>query len=261
MANSARRAKLPLRQAVQDSYAWGFQHIGEVIAKGWMILAALAAISLAGHWLAFPYEKAAEATGGGWFSWLFVPLTTIIFTSMIAVPWHRFVLDNEPLPLLAINAAPRVLAYIVWGVLLSMPLVVAFGLLTVTGAAPQEESALINANTIRTILGVGGMLLSVYLTVRLGIKLVAVALGDSGATLAAIWRATPLSFWRLFWGTTVTVVPVFAVAISAAWVLGDNPSRPAYAVVNALATAAELPLGLVSLTFLSLAYRHFMRAR
>ena len=39
----------------------------------------------------------------------------------------------------------------------------------------------------------------------------------------------------------------------------ESSSRSAYAFANALVTIAEVLLGLISLTFLSLAYRHFMR--
>lgn len=257
---AAPRAKLPLWRTVRESYAWGLGHLPEVARKAWRVLAVLAGVSFVLHWVAHPYVADAGSVRGNLFSLIAIPAAIISFGAVIAVPWHRFILDGEPLPHMPLAWPPRVVSYFVWAILLSAPLY--FGLLTLVSAPEPVETEVSADITAFIILAEFVVLLAVtYALVRLSIKLVAVAVDNNAATIGEIWRNTSSNFWRLFWGTLLTLLPALVVGIAIIYLAPDQGSaRWLYAAANAINSIAEVLLGMVSLTFLSLAYRHSFRA-
>jgi hypothetical protein len=259
MSDTQVRGKLPLWPTVRESYGWAFGHIAEVAVKAWPVLAMLAAVSFVIHWLAHPYASVTGSVIGNALTVVVLPAAVIAFGAMIAVPWHRFVLEGEPLPPVRLARSARLVAYFLWAFALAAPFYASIFALSVAFESGATDSSGENFD-LKMILTIIAFIVGAYLFVRFGIKLVAVALGDRAVTLANIWRATSWNFWRLFWGGLLAVVP-FIVVGGALLVLvpDEGSSRWAYSVANALVTLAEVLLGLVSLTFLSLAYRHFMR--
>jgi hypothetical protein len=256
---SAPIGKLPLWQSVRESYALGFRHLGDLVRWGWPVLAALSAVSLACYW--FEHARAADADnlGAGWISFIAIPIVTVVFTAMMAVPWHRLVLKGQPLQGTSLTFTPLVLAYVAWGLSMVLPIYLgSYLVLRWAGGSETEAGPSPVLQFLPLILLLAALFL--YVTFRIGIKLVVVALDDTTSTIAVIWRRTAWNFWRLFWGTTLTFVPTLVIGGLYAWLVpSEQFSQLGYAVAETCFLVATVLLGMISLTFLSLAYRHFMR--
>jgi hypothetical protein len=259
MSDTPLRAKLPLWRTVRESYALGFENMGDLVRWGWPVLAALSVVSLACYWFEHVSEVETENRGFSWISFVAIPIVTVVFTTMMAVPWHRLVLKGEPLRGAQMTVAPRVIAYVAWGLFMVVPVyLVSYLTLRFAGALGAEEGSSPVLQFVPLILLL--TVLFLYVTFRIGIKLVAVALDDTTSTTAVIWRRTTWNFWRLFWGTTLTFLPTLLLVALYTWLVpSDRFSRLGYAAAETGFLVATVLLGMISLTFLSLAYRHFMR--
>jgi hypothetical protein len=171
MELAAKRIKLPFWRTVADSYRWGLGRLPEVIAKFWLVLLALTVVSFALYWLAQPYETNPETLGSTWLNIFIIPIFTGMFFAMIAVPWHRLVLNGEPLP-----ARPafdtRIFLYAGWAFALVFPFLASTQLIDMPNPTVAEPTADDVARYI-TITG-SAMVLGTYFLVRFGIKVVAV---------------------------------------------------------------------------------------
>jgi hypothetical protein len=270
MEPATKRIKLPFWKTVADSYRWGFGRLPEVVVRFWSVLLALTIVSLGLYWLVHPYETEAGSLGSGWISIIFIPFIGGIFTAMIAVPWHSLVLNDEPLAGQGLTFDTRVLSYATWGMAVMMPFLASFPLFTnaipadlPTGATDDTNAALATISFNMLAAAMVALIAGIYIFARLGIKVVATALRDPNGSLGVIWQNTSWSFWRLFWGPIITCLPM----IAAIWLLpdvafvpdgGTPPSRFSYAATNAAVGLVCTVFGLAPLTFLSLAYRHFM---
>ena len=85
--------------------------------------------------------------------------------------------------------------------------------------------------------------------------LVAVALGRSDISLGEVWQATRRNTWRLAMGPVVCLI-LFALPSTIMFHLGGM-SRLSTAVVLTLLDLISLIGGVVGVSFLSLAFRHF----
>lgn len=249
--------KLSLWRTLRESYVLGFGHLKEVTANAVTILAALLVIAMIINWVAFPTEK----DGGGWLTIGVLPIASILFTAMVAVPWHRFVLDGEPLSKLGFTLDPRIGLYAIWGCLLSLPLFVGLALALSVDIA-EADTPENDAAAFRLLVGILLEVAYLVLSMRLWLKLVAIAIDDRNGTLSVIWRSTAWNTWRVAWGSALTLMPALLFGAFAYWLETMAPgSRLLHALLNAASTTFGVILGMVSLTFLSLSYRHFMRAR
>ncbi|CAN0028813.1 unnamed protein product, partial [Phaeothamnion confervicola] len=258
MSAAAPLAKIPLWRTTRDSYVLGFRHMAYVIAKRWLVIAALATLTFLVQWLIYPSEKLAGQLGLSWVSFALLPLAAMVFTAMIAVPWHRLILDNELVAGNGLSLDARVIAYWIWGAALLIALgFAATPMFYVFPSGPDVEltgfqtGALLASLLATAIVG--------WVLMRISLKLVGVALRDSNASLGVIWNNTSWNFWRLFWGTILTCVPAMAAVVVHSMLIEDeNLGRETYALARAFDSTLVEILGLIPLTFLSLSYRHFM---
>lgn len=258
MDTDAERMKLPFWRTVGDSFRLFLDNVATLLRHTWAALAAIAVATGLLQWLAFPFEQAAGDVGGSWMSVIAIPMATMIFTAMIAVPWHRLVLGGEPMAGHGVDFGPRVLSYTIWGVLGWAGFAVFF--VPMIAAVPTDVGdQLTGGQSTVLLLSLIGVLASSFVVTRLTPKLVAVALSEPDKTLAVVWHRTSGSFWRLMWGMLVTVVPLFVaiLLVSLVWP-EDVGSRVGYSVRRAFDAAIGGLLAVPSLTFLSLAYRHLI---
>jgi hypothetical protein len=258
MEQAAKRIKLPFWKTVADSYRWGLGRLPEVIAKFWLVLLALTVVTFALYWLIQPYNKA-DGIHSFWLTALIMPSITGVFIAMIAVPWHRFVINSDPLTSVGLIPNAQACIYAACGIAVLLPFYASFPLFAAAFSPPIEVPSVhghpstVNFNYLGAALI--AVLLGVYISTRICLKLVAVALRDPKGTFAKVWQKTSWSFWRLFWGTILTFVPeLFAI-----FLLPEAPQTQFdYALWNTAQTLISTVLGMVPLTFLSLAYQHLM---
>jgi hypothetical protein len=260
MDKPAQRVKLPFWSTVWASYSWGIGRIGTVIAHRWLVLLALGAIMTAIYIVLPPYDLSAKIPqlAPSWVSICVASIASVLFTSMIAVPWHRLVLNGEPMSGTGLNFHPRVLAYTLWAALLAA--VVMAPMSFIAAGAPADPLAKPTSEQLTAIFaGTGLALVMVYITTRLQLKLVAAALSDPNGTFGAIWHSTRWSFWRLFIGLLLMILPLMLVQYVLNLIAPPlNNSPVTVAVSHALQSMFSVLLTLPLLTFLSLSYQHFM---
>jgi hypothetical protein len=98
-----------------------------------------------------------------------------------------------------------------------------------------------------------------YIPVRLSLMLPAIAVAERGASASRIWTATKGNFWRLNLGQFYCLaLPVVLAVIYFALTRTDLAETPQEALRDALVMEIIFCFaGLVAITYLSLAYRHF----
>lgn len=205
---------------------------------------------------------------------LYSPLIVyMLFAISAAVGWHRLLLlDEAPQriylrldrPVWRYVGASFLMALIIWGVsfALSFPLLIAAGLLL--GGNPAEWSA----TQIAILTGVGAALyiVAALVALRLSIALPARAIGERMRFRDAI-TATRGNSWRIVGGTFLIFVPIGIVHAIMNLLLdfqvrmenGDLNwlSIVGFLVTMAIALAALVALTLVSVGYISRAYRFF----
>ena len=182
---------------------------------------------------------------------------------MIAVAWHNFVLREQPLKVrFDFRHDSELRSYLLLGALFELAaqaISLAFAL-----AASQFASDRLPSEYAFAVLAWLVFLVWVFISTRLSPLLPAVAVGN-GFTFAETWRATRGNFWRLLWGSLLTILPL-AVPMSVLsfyWIsprLGVSGSLPVM-IWEASNVAAAFLAGVIELGFLSLAYRHFFEAK
>lgn len=190
-----------------------------------------------------------------------VSLLYLPFASMIAVAWHNFVLRGEPLKV-RVNFLydGELRGYLMLGAVFE--LVGQAVSLTFTLAAYQFASNGTPSDVVFAALNWILFVVSVFFTIRLSPLFPSVAVG-SGATFAQTWRVTRGSFWRLFWGSLLTIAPLaLLINILSMWLSPrfGEPGSPPVLTWDAVNVATAFLAGVVELGFLSLAYRHFFES-
>jgi hypothetical protein len=156
-------------------------------------------------WLVVPWVL--HALGGGLLA-LLGDLALVAGINAIEVAWHRRLLLGEPLPARYAPLNGLVARY------LSLWLVI-----VLVAVAPGVASALLVAGALGeggggegpglalSALLIGAALAGVLVAMRLQLALPAAAVGETGATLGASWRATRGNGWRLLGGMLLVSVP------------------------------------------------------
>ncbi len=262
-------AKLPVWKTARECYRLTFQHLGDLLRFSWPWLLLLIAVSGAIYWALYPAEVAAMAeTGSGSNAlWIASALISTAIGAAIAVPWHRLLLLGENQSLagcLTFDARRR--SYFIKAVatlaLPIAPIVLAAFLI------PEDTSA--EASHLDFVRAAGfamATIAAVMVINRLSLILPATALDDPNTGWQQAWRMTSRSTWRLFWLSLLVLAPIF-VAVAVAFSLYPNefllldsttaPSRAAFAAANVVLELVSMLTGMLYVTFLSLAYRHFM---
>lgn len=264
-----RAAKLPLWRTVRRAYALTWANLRSLgtVAMVWgpVVFVVLFAV----NWATWPYFQP-EATFVQTMTAV-VPLAiaSALLGATAAVAWHRHILLGEMVTAAQVGRFDaRVWRYA--GLVLGLSWVVFLPLLVIGGvvsfvpdATPPSEAATGAAEPADEELGAAASVLMAIIFALVSIPLAlpvmrllpvlpAVAVGE-WAGMRAAWRATRGNSWRLLAGSLVTALPAIAFIFTGL----HYEARFASSLWSAVNEVVWLVSGLVFVTFLSLAYRHF----
>lgn len=267
--------KLPVFATIRDVFVVSARHAGELLrfASPWLI--AVAVITGALYAAYFDAERASiTATGSGSnMLWVLTFAASTIIGALIAVPWHRSILLREPQSLASgVALTPAKIAYVVKAtalmLVLSLPLMVA---LLMPSATEDTEggSAIVPSDAIFFLL-VAVFVVWMFVLNRVSLILPATAVENSAVGVAQSWASTRGNTLRLavvsFVATFVPMLVPLGLALwlaptaTAAMDANTAPSLAAYVAANTVWELFALVAGMLYVTFLSLAYRHFFGA-
>jgi hypothetical protein len=176
----------------------------------------------------------------------------------VAVAWHRLLLrDEHPRTAAYLRLDYIVAAYI--GVALAGHLVLqAPNFVTVafrfSGAAQRDAVALVAA--VEPFVSFAVM----FILGRLSLVLPALALGRRDVTLRAAWNVGKGNTWRLFGAYALCFVPVFVLTNGTLTFLSHNDDHVAGTVALIAMSLLMLPVSMIGVGVLSLAYRYFFES-
>lgn len=267
--------KLPVWKTIADVYIVTARHLGDLIRIAWPWLVLLIALSAALYAAYYDTERAAT-TGGTSSSmlWILTLTASTIIGALIAVPWHRSILLGEHQTLshgLALDS--RKFAYVAKAVAIIASLLLPLVAVTRTGSAEPESDAGTKAISEFSLADFWPVLFFllffalIFALNRLSLILPATAVDNRDATLRTAWRATRGNTLRLaFVSVVATFLPclfplglgyLLAPAAIAALDANTAPNVIAFAVANTINEFLTILFGMLFVTFLSLAYRHF----
>ena len=93
-----------------------------------------------------------------------------------------------------------------------------------------------------------------YLPMRMSLALPAIATGNAENALSRAWILSRGNFWRLYWGSVLSVVPAFAGALISA-ALVDDTTRAGFTISATTLAGLLFACTLIWVGFLSHAYR------
>lgn len=254
--------KLPLLATIAGAYRTTFAQLGAfgLVAAVWGALVFVALFAV--HWLVWsPPEKFGVGSAVLQFATI---LPSALIGASAAVVWHRFVLRDEAVSVgRALRVDGTVLRYM--GLVLALLLVSIFAGSLLVGAIMILIPALsLNVEPsffeppLAGSLGLAALCLVLapiaLVAVRLMLRLPAIAVGDSGVTQRDVWRTTRGNSWRLYLGSLATIAPT-----QVGMLVGDlgAEDRLTASLSSAAVELIWLVAGLIFVTFMSLAYRHF----
>jgi hypothetical protein len=261
-------AKLPLWRTIGQSYAVWFKNLPELIRIAWVWLLIMTPIIGLFMWWQVPAmmelmqnARAGRPDPNPGMSALTQALNLIILMpvlSSIAVAWHRLLLRDEHVsgPYLRFDAL--VIGYAVLLLLISLLPSVPQYLGQIYLALTQPGATQINAGAI-AVSTFGSILtiIGLFVACRLFMVLPAKALGRD-ISFGTAWGATRKNTWRLFWGYMFCLLPLALIGGGVGyWLVMSQPDRAVVAGFWTVLTLLWALFGMVSVGFLSLAYRHF----
>ena len=258
-------AKLPLFRTVGQAYALWMRNFSDLVRICWLWM--LLMTPVLAIWNLMQAGSASRPFGDLTSSLLDLGRSVICLPAIasVAVAWHRLLLREEhPTPGVYLRLDRLVVGYAILAVWIeligSAPSYLIYLAHRVTEASSQvttgSDVAFWTAIVIAAI--VGG-----FVTARLSLALPGIALGRNDVTLAMAWRVSKRNTWRMIWAYFFCLLPVIFVfvilAIGIQWIaIGTGRSQ---AVETLIWTVTDLlimlPCGAISLSMLSLAYRHF----
>ena len=270
--------KLPVLVTVRGAYRLTMEQIGALLRGYWPWLVAAVVLMGGLDWfLVWPNEKAPGAATGGFGGTMLSALVEMMVGVVLAVAWHRLVLLREPVPANgSVTHRREVGRYAAWSVafmlLTAVPALVAVGVIgaAIPGAELEETAASTAASDATTgvccfcillgvVIGLPLVAALLYLPTRLSLILPAMALGRDDITTSDVWRSTRGNFWRLFIGSCLTIAPglISFGVLWAAGLISLTPSRLGSLAESVVSALISLVVGMIWVTFLSLAYRHW----
>jgi hypothetical protein len=263
--------KLPLWRTIGQSYAIWARNLPELVRISWLWLLIMTPILAALMWWQVPTfmamidaAKAGRPDPTPALTLLAQVLNGVVMLPMlasIAVAWHRLLLRHEHV------GSGTYLRFD--GIVLGYGLM--FLVISLLPAVPQYLGQIylaltqpIGASQIDPVaLGITavGSLVSIvffFISARLFLILPARALERDDITLGTVWAATRRNSWRMVWGYVFCLLPMGIVGGGIAfWLFSAAQSRILMAAVWTAMTLLWVIVGMVSVSFLSLAYRHF----
>ena len=269
----AETTKLPVFATIRDVFAVTARHIGELFQVAWPWLIALMAVSGVVYWSLYPIElqSLSESGRGSNVLWCTSLLASTVIGAMIAVPWHRRILLGENQSLhsgLALDA--RKVSYAVKAVLLmaamAAPAVLMFSFMPPTGA----ETEFSDQDALWTVAIIAWLAVLLFLMNRFSLALPATAVGDPNASFAHAWRTSKGNTLRLalvsFLATLLPFLLLFAALEQVLpgqmnlVIASETTPRLSFTIANVISEFMAMVIGMLYVTFLSLAYRHFVGA-
>jgi hypothetical protein len=270
--SDARPAKLPLWRTIGQAYVLWSENLLELVRICWVWMLIMAPVLALWQWWQEPHlADMMQAARAGQKYVDPNPLLTVLAgiisqvimlpaLASVAVAWHRLLLRDEhpqPGPYLRFDhvvAGYAILAFWIGLIMAAAGYVsTLFQALTGTNAMAGDPGALI----FQVVAGLV-TIVTLFVGARLSIALPGMALERDDVTLGSAWRATKGNSWRMMWAYFFCVLPWGAVVAG----IGFGLLQPGHdRIVASLATAAIgvlwIPVGMLSVGMLSLAYRHF----
>ena len=252
------RPRLPFWRTVGQAYAlWG-RNFSVLVRASWLWLLLLTPFLLIEAWLRAPHDaallKAARSAQLVVEPALLPGIAALVLSlfvmlpaaASIAVAWHRLVLRNErPRRGIYLRFDSIVVGYVLFLAVIWVPGRAIGLLMTATGRS-----------TVVWI-GIVASFVLLFIVPRISLALPATALGRNDVTFGAAWRATGQNTWRMFWANLICFLPTSIVGDLALRLLPLDPSRTAMTLADAALDFLTIPLGMIPVGMLSVAYRHF----
>jgi hypothetical protein len=260
--------KLPVFKTIAEVFTVTFRHLGDLLRFAWPWLLVLIAVSGALYAAYYDSERTAIAAGdtGSNSLWVLTLAVSTTLGALIAVPWHRRILLGEhqtlskSLSLDATKFAYTAKAAAIIAVL-CLPLVV---VKLADPVAPETQATI---DLLITVIFTLVFLTLFFASNRISLILPATAVENHAVTLGDAWRATRGNTLRLALVSIVsTIVPLMIPLLLAYWLApaaaaamdaNTAPSAATFAVANTIWELFAIVFGMLFVTFLSLAYRHF----
>lgn len=264
--------KLPLWRTIGQAYAVWARNFPELVRACWLWMLLMAPILGAWLWWQEPriVEMMQAARSGQPFAdpnpsltmvtQIVGQLVTLPALASVAVAWHRLLLrDEHPgsglyLRLDRVVAGYAILAFWI-GLITLAPSYVStmFQIATGTSATMQDAAALV----VQTLAGLVSII-AFFVVARLSLALPALALGRDDVTLGTAWRVSKRNTWRMFWAYFFCILPwVMIVGGLSYWMFRPDHDRIVVTLTWLMTSLLWIPVGMISVGMLSLAYRHF----
>jgi hypothetical protein len=260
-------SKLPLWRTIGQAYAVWARNFPDLVRTCWLWMLLMAPILAILMWWQEPHfaEMMQAASARQPFADPNPVLTSVTqiagqvimlpALASVAVAWHRLLLRDEhpgPAPYLRLDsvvAGYAILAFWI-GVITLAPSYV----ITWTSATMRDVAALI----VQSLAGLASII-GFFIVARLSLAFPAIALGRDDVTLGTAWRVSKLNTWRMFWAYFFCILPWMAIGGGISYWLLFEPdhSRAAVTLVWVVMGLLWIPVGMISVGVLSLAYRHF----
>jgi hypothetical protein len=263
------RMKLPLWRTIGEAYGIWFSHLGELIRISWLWLIVMTPILAAFMWWQVPHVTAMmeaarsghpdPAPGVTLLTQILNGVIMLPVVSSIAVAWHRLLLRGEHVGGNYLRFDGVVLGYgilfLLIGLMAAVPQYVGaiYQAMTQPAGAAQLDSAALGIAFVGSLISIGVF----FISGRLFLALPAKAL-ERDITLGTAWAASKRNTWRMMWGYVFCLLPMGIVSGVLAFVLFSSAyDRIVVAVVWTIMSLVWILFAMVSVGFLSLAYRHF----
>lgn len=255
--------RLPFWKTVRDSYVLTGRHAGTFARYAWPALMLLVLAQAVLYWATFPAEMRMRADSAE-FSLLDMaaPLAPMVLSmlvgAMVAVPWHRFMIEenHDPRALDGSPFARRTLVYFLYVLAGIVPVLIAAvpsGILA--GAIHSGDGAAIPYPEMAVA---AVFILALTPFFRFSLVYPARAVGNTTGlwNLFALTRGNAL---RLAAGTLFVTLPSILLAFGLeGWSPTQAQDRSGYVMRSVTFEAVSMIAGMTIVTFLSLAYRHFV---
>jgi hypothetical protein len=177
----------------------------------------------------------------------------------VAVAWHRLLLrDEHPGPgiylrLDSIVAGYAILAFWIGAIMLAPGYVSRmFQIVTGTSATMGDAAA----SVVQTLAGLVSII-AFFIVARLSLVLPGLALGHDDVRFGPAWRVSKRNTWRMFWAYFFCIFPGAAITgVISLWLLLPHGRTTGTLVLLGM-NLLWIPVGMISVGMLSLAYRHF----
>lgn len=260
--------KLPVWKTTREVFAVTFRHLGDLLRFAWPWLLVLIAVSGALYAAYYDSERTVMAAGGTGTNslWVLTLAVSTILGALIAVPWHRRILLGEHQTLrksLSLDATK--FAYTAQAAAIMATLCLPLAVVKLADPVAPEAQATIDL--LITVSFTLVLLTLLFASNRISLILPATAVGNHTVTLGGAWRATRGNTLRLALVSIVaTILPLMIPLVLAYWLApaataamdaNTAPSAATFAVANTIWELFAIVFGMLFVTFLSLAYRHF----